>query len=79
MREILYLIASRETQEPRNRPKDKKCNQKINKKLSLENTVYKPSIFKYNLKTSIKFSSIQQIDKLYKHMLIQELEVKLLN
>ena len=38
---MLYLIASRETQEPRNKFNAKKWIQKANKKLSVEKTVYK--------------------------------------
>ena len=38
-RDMLYFTESRETQDPKKRFKDKKCNQKISKKLSVANTV----------------------------------------
>ena len=48
----MYLIPSLDTQDPRKRFKAKKCIQKISKKVSVANTVYKLSKLKYNLKTS---------------------------
>ena len=50
--DIVYFTASLDTQDPKKRLKDKKCNQKTSKKLSVANNVYKSSKFKYNLKIS---------------------------
>ena len=47
-----YLAPSLDTQDPKKRFKAKKCIQKINKKFSVANTVYKLSRLKYNLKIS---------------------------
>ena len=54
---MLYFTPSLETQEPKNRFNAKKCNQKMSKKFSEENTVYKLSKLKYKLKYSNKDSS----------------------
>ena len=51
IRGILYLIPSLDTQEPKKRFKAKKCIQKINKKFSEANIVYRLSKLKYNFKT----------------------------
>ena len=51
IRGILYLIPSLDTQEPKKRFKVKKCIQKINKKFSEANIVYRLSKLKYNFKT----------------------------
>ena len=51
-RDILYLTPSLETQDPIKRFIAKKCNQKISKKLSVANIVYKSSRLEYNLNTS---------------------------
>ena len=56
-RDILYFIASLEIHEPKKRFTAKKCNQKTSKKLSVANTVYKLSKFRYNLKISMDISS----------------------
>ena len=55
--DIVYFTASLDTQDPKKRLKDKKCNQKTSKKLSVANTVYKLSKLRYNLKISNKGSS----------------------
>ena len=52
LRDMLYLTASLDTQDPRNKFIAKKCIQKTSKKVSVANTVYKLSKLKYNLKTS---------------------------
>ena len=52
LRDILYFTPSLDTQDPKKRFKAKKCNQKISKKLSEANTVYRLSKLKYNLKIS---------------------------
>ncbi len=49
---MLYFIPSLETQDPKKRFKAKKCIQKISKKFSIANTVYKLSRLEYNLKIS---------------------------
>ena len=54
---MAYFIASLETQDPKKRLKDKKCNQKISKKLSVANIVYRSSKSKYRLKILISDSS----------------------
>ena len=54
---MLYFIPSLETHVPKKRFSAKKCNQKISKKFSEENTVYKLSKLKYKLKASDKDSS----------------------
>ena len=53
---IVYFTASLDTQDPKKRLKDKKCNQKTSKKFSVENITYKFSKSKYNLKISDMFS-----------------------
>ena len=45
--DIVYFTASLDTQDPKKRLKDKKCNQKTSKKLSIANIVYRLSKFKY--------------------------------
>ena len=49
---MLYFIPSLDTQDPKKRFKAKKCIQKINKKFSVANTVYKLSKLEYNLRIS---------------------------
>ena len=49
---MLYFTESLETQDPKKRFKDKKCNQKISKKLSVANTVYRLSKLTYSKKKS---------------------------
>jgi|TARA_Y100000310_G_scaffold102564_1_gene100751 hypothetical protein len=48
----LYLIPSLDIHDPKKRFKAKKCSQKISKKLSEANIVYRPSNPRYNLKIS---------------------------
>ena len=60
-REILYLTASLDTQDPKNKLIAKKCNQKINKKLSVANKVYKSLKLIYKLKMSNKDSSNKKV------------------
>ena len=54
---MAYLIASLETQDPKKRLKDKKCSQKISKKLSVAKIVYRSSKSRYRLKILISDSS----------------------
>ena len=56
-RDILYFTASLDTQDPKKRFNAKKWIQKANKKLSVENIVYKLSKLKYNPKISSSESS----------------------
>ena len=49
---MLYFIPSLDTQDPKKIFKAKKCIQKINKKFSVANTVYKLSKLEYNLRIS---------------------------
>ena len=55
--DIVYFTASLDTQDPKKRLKDKKCNQKTSRKLSVEKIVYKFSKLKYRLKILIIDSS----------------------
>ena len=56
LRDMLYLTPSLDTQDPKKRFNAKKCIQKISKKFSVANAVYKLSKLKYNLKMSKKGS-----------------------
>ena len=49
---MLYLTPSLETQDPKKRFKAIKCIQKMSKKFSVANTVYRLSELKYSLKMS---------------------------
>jgi len=57
LREILCLNASLETHEPKKIFIDMKCSQKMSRKFSDANIVYRWSIPKYNLKIFITGSS----------------------
>ena len=56
-RGILYLTPSLEIHDPKKRFRAKKCNQKISKKLSVANIVYKFSKLRYKLNKLNKVSS----------------------